>query len=104
MKLKYVIEDDLLAIKSNMETIYQKLLIDGDKSIEEIMNNEALIKETPYEIEEFKLDMSQPKGRETLTDAENIQRVYNHMKSLSDSQASDERIWVAYTFSIFWII
>ena len=55
MKLKYVIEDDLLAIKSNMETIYQKLLIDGDKSIEEIMNNEALIKETPYEIEEFKL-------------------------------------------------
>lgn len=101
MKLKYVIEDDLLAIKSNMETIYQKLLIDGDKSIEEIMNNEALIKETPYEIEEFKLDMSQPKGKETLTDAENIQRVYNHMKSLSDSQASDERIWVAYTFSVF---
>lgn len=101
MKLKYVIEDDLLAIKSNMETIYQKLLIDGDKSIEEIMNNEALIKETTYEIEEFKLDMSQPKGKEILTDAENIQRVYNHMKSLSDSQASDERIWVAYTFSVF---
>lgn len=101
MRLKYVIEDDLLAIKSNMETIYHKLLIDGDKSIEEIMDNEELIKDTPYEIEEFKLDMSQPKGKETLTDAENIQRVYNHMKSLSDSQASDERIWVAYTFSVF---
>jgi len=32
---------------------------------------------------------------------ENIQRVYNHMKFLSDSQASDERIWAAYTFSEF---
>ena len=101
MKIKYVIEDDLLAIKSNTETIYQKLLIDGDKSIEEIMSNEALIRENPYEIEEIEFDMSQPKGKETLTDAENIQRVYNHMKSLSDSQASDERIWVAYTFSVF---
>lgn len=45
--------------------------------------------------------MSQPDGKESLTDVENIQRVYNHMKFLSDSQASDERIWAAYTFSEF---
>lgn len=101
MKLKYIIEDDLLAIKSNMDIIYQKLLVEGEKNIEEIMKNEGLIKESQYEIDDFKLDMSQPKGKENLTDIENIQRVYNHMKVLSDSQASDERIWVAYTFSIF---
>ena len=101
MKLKYIIEDDLLAIKSNMDIIYQKLLVEGEKNIEEIMKNEGLIKESQYEIDDFKLDMSQPKGKENLTDIENIQRVYNHMKVLSDSQASDERIWVAYTFSAF---
>lgn len=101
MKLKYIIEDDLLAIKSNMDIIYQKLLVEGEKNIEEIMKNEGLIKESQYEIDDFKLDMSQPKGKENLTDIENIQRVYNHMKVLSDSQASDERIWVAYTFSVF---
>jgi len=47
------------------------------------------------------MDMSQPKGKENLTDQENIQRVYNHMRFLSDSQASDERICAAYTFSEF---
>lgn len=101
MKIKYITEDDLLAIKSNTSTIYRKLLVDGEKNIIEIMNNEALIKDTSYEVEDFELDMSQSKGKENLTDEENIQRVYNHMKSLSDSQASDERIWAAYTFSEF---
>ena len=37
--------------------------------------------------------------RPTSTDVENIRRVYNHMKGLSESQASDERIWVAFTLS-----
>lgn len=101
MKIKYIGEDDLLAIKSNTQTIYKELIVDGSKSLEEILCNEIIIRESPYEIQEFVLDISQPKGKETLTDSENIQRVYNHMKCLTDSQASDERIWVAYTFSQF---
>lgn len=67
----------------------------------DFFGRDNLIKETQFEINDFKLDMSQPDGKESLTDVENIQRVYNHMKFLSDSQASDERIWAAYTFSEF---
>ena len=35
------------------------------------------------------------------TDLENVKRIYRNMKGLSESQASDERIWSAYTLSIF---
>lgn len=101
MKIKYMTEDDLNVIKSNLPEILREVICQGGVTINKKFNREDMIKNTPYEIEEFCLDMSQPKGKESFTDVENIQRVYNHMKFLSNSQASDERIWVAYTFSEF---
>jgi len=101
MRIKYITEDDLNAIKSNAPTIFREVISGQGKTIDEVLGNDSLIKYSSFEIDEFVLDMSQPKGKENLTDQENIQRVYNHMRFLSDSQASDERIWVAYTFSEF---
>lgn len=101
MKIKYVTEDDLNAIKSNLPSLLDEVVINNRKSLNEFFKRENIIKETSYEISEFELEMSQPNGKESLTDVENIQRVYNHMRFLTDSQASDERIWVAYTFSEF---
>ncbi|RDU23233.1 DUF6339 family protein [Anaerosacchariphilus polymeriproducens] len=101
MKIKYMIEDDLNTLKSNLPGVFKEVVAPGGISINKMFSREDMIKNTPYEIDEFTLDMSQPKGKESLTDVENIQRVYNHMKFLSDSQASDERIWLAYTFSEF---
>lgn len=97
MKIKYIAEDGLLMLKSNADIIFNEVVDKKNKSILELFHDEQLVKETPHEIEKFELDMSQPYGKESLTDSENVQRVYNHMKHLSDSQASDERIWVAYT-------
>ena len=99
MKIKYIIEDDLNAIRKNVSGILKKVVKDRSETLNTFFDKEDIIRDTPYDIDEFKLDMSQPKGKESLTDAENVQRVYNHMKFLSDSQASDERIWVAYTLS-----
>lgn len=101
MRIKYLTEDDLNAVKSNLSGILSEVVTDEGKSLNDFFGRDNVIKETPFEINEFKLDMTQPKGKESLTDVENIQRVYNHMKFLSDSQASDERIWAAYTFSEF---
>ena len=97
MRIKYVVEDGIAILKNNSEFVYKNVIEEGRKTLAEVLGDSSLIKETPYEIESITLDMSQPKGKETLTDAENAQRVYSHMKSLSDSQASDERIWIAYT-------
>lgn len=101
MKIKYLTEDDLNAVKSNLSGILTDVVAGSDKTLNDFFERDNIIKDTSFEINEFKLDMSQPKGKESLTDIENIQRIYNHMKFLSDSQASDERIWAAYTFSEF---
>ena len=99
MKIKYVAEDDLNSIKANLPTILKRVVKGNECTISEIFGNSSFIKSSSLEIEDFQLDMSQPKGKESLTDVENIQRVYSHMRFLTDSQASDERIWAAYTFS-----
>lgn len=101
MKIKYITEDDLNAIKNNLPIILKKVVNEKSESLGTLFGKKELLKNTPYDISEFKMDMSQPKGKESLTDAENVQRVYNHMKFLSDSLASDERIWATYAFGDF---
>ncbi len=96
MKIKYVTEDGLLMLKNNKNSVFKEIICEGKPLIDYFGNSEFL-KETALEIEEICLDVNQPTGKEALTDAENVQRVFNHMKGLSASQASDERIWVAYT-------
>ncbi len=99
MKIKYISEDDLNTIKANLSVVLKKVIQDRECTVSELFNSNAFIKSSSMAVEEFQLDMSQPSGKESLTDAENIQRVYGHMRFLTDSQASDERIWAAYTFS-----
>ena len=37
-----------------------------------------------------------------LTEAENVKRIYGHFRFLSDSQASDERLWAGLCLGPFW--
>ncbi len=97
MKIKFITEEGLLKAKNNFKTIYKDMLVKPQKSIQELFEDEKIIRDTSMEIEEFSLDMSS--DNPVSTDVENIRRVYNHMKGLTESQASDERIWVAYTLS-----
>ena len=101
MRINYVTEDDLNTIKKNLPNIFNKVIIGKECTISELFNDASFIKKSSMAVEDFKLDMSQPVGKESFTDTENVKRVYNHMRFLSDSQASDERIWAAYTFDRF---
>lgn len=94
MRIKFITEEGLLAAKSNYATIY-KDVIKKTTDLPTLMNDNSIIRDSSIEIEDFSFDMSQE--RPAATDVENIRRVYNHMKGLSESQASDERIWVAFT-------
>lgn len=96
-KIKFLTEDSIEMLKKNADALYKEVILTGDKTLEEFMREVGEIKETAFEIDDFVLEMGQSEGKEPLTDAENAQRVYSHMKALSDSQASDERIWLAYT-------
>lgn len=96
MKIKYLTEDGVLMLKKNKKSTYKEVVV-GNKPLKAYLVDDGFIKESSIEVEDFTLTMDAPKGKEALTDAENVQRVYGHLKGLSDSQASDERIWVAFT-------
>ncbi len=96
-KIKFLTEDSIEMLKRNADSLYKEVVLSGDKTLEEFLGEAGEIKEATFEIDDFVLEMGLLDGKEPLTDAENAQRVYSHMKALSDSQASDERIWIAYT-------
>ena len=96
--VKFVSEEALLEIKNNKSVLF-KDVISGKKTLQEAFNSEKVVRETNIPADDFELDMSSDKPE--ATDVENIKRVHKYMSALSESQASDERIWSAYTLSVF---
>lgn len=96
--VKFISEEALLEIKSNSGVLFKEV-ISGKKTLQEVFDSEKIVRETNIPSDDFELDMSSDKPEST--DVENIKRVHKHMSALSDSQASDERIWSAYTLSVF---
>lgn len=99
MNIKMMEEDSLLELKSNILQLAPKFSMRDNSWIEEYFGRSPYIN-TIFTIEDFNLDTSQEKSY--LTDFENVKRVYNHLKFLSDSQASDERLWAGLCLTSFW--
>lgn len=99
MRLQFIGQDDIDIIKSNLE-VWAPYFKDDSPSRLEKEFEEPLFKNTKYEIPDFQLDMSADK--EEKTDAENAQRIYKNLSFLSDSQASDERLWAGLCMGYFW--
>jgi hypothetical protein len=97
--IKFINEDVLLEIKSNRQLLYHNVIASKKQTLEEAFHNDKIIRDTSAPGDDFVLDMSHEKPE--LTDFENVKRVHKNMRSLSESQASDERIWAAYTLSVF---
>ena len=96
--VKFISEEALLEIKNNKAVLFREV-VSGKKTLQEAFNSEKIVRDTNIAAGEFELDMSSDKPEST--DVENIKRVHKHMSALSESQASDERIWSAYTLSVF---
>ena len=97
--IKFISEEELLEIKNNRSVLYSNVVASKKQTLAEAFHNDRIIRDTSIPADEFQLDMSAEKPE--LTDFENVKRVYNNMQALSESQASDERIWAAYTLSVF---
>ena len=96
--IKFISEDQLLEIKNNQSVLFREV-ISGKKMIEEAFGIDHIIRDTNIPCEVFQLDMTAENAENT--DLENIKRVHKYMSGLSESQASDERIWAAYSVSVF---
>lgn len=99
MKLTFLEDDSLFALKSNLNKLYTKFASPDAEWITEYFGRSPFI-ETKYSVDDFSLDMSQDKP--FLTEFENVQRVYNSLSFLSGSQASDERLWAGLCINHFW--
>jgi hypothetical protein len=99
MKLTFLEDDSLFALKSNLNKLYTRFALPDAKWITEYFGRSPFI-ETKYSVDDFSLDMSQDKP--FLTEFENVQRVYNSLNFLSGSQASDERLWAGLCINHFW--
>lgn len=99
MRIKILNNDALLSLKSNLPEIAKNFALKDNSWIEDFFEISPYT-DSKITVEDFTLDMSQEKPY--LTEFENVKRIYNHMKFLSDSQASDERLWAGLCLSTFW--
>ena len=100
MKLQFVSYDNIDIIKSNLKNWIDNFKQDSSNWLKEELGN-ALFSDTKFaEIPDFSLNMTADKP--FLTEAENVKRIYGNLRFLSDSQASDERLWSGLCLGPFW--
>ena len=99
MKIYCLKEDALIFLKSNCKNQLDLYKSTDNQLLLNSYDDNPFI-ETRFEIEDFELDMSSDKP--ALTDCENVKRLYNSLNFLSESQASDERLWAGLAINDFW--
>lgn len=101
MKLYIMKKDALETLKSNLPEVFSCYYTDSDnKWIWNVYNDNPFIEFK--EIQDFKLaplDSDLSKGE---IDMENCKAVYKNLMFLSESQASDERLWAGLTNGVFY--
>lgn len=97
MNAKFITQEDVESLYANVAELHKQVVVSG-KTLSEYLNKERVVLDTNIAIEDFSLDMSDEDA--VSTDFENVKRVYKAMMGLSNSQASDERIWLAYSFDV----
>lgn len=105
MKLYFMKEEALAYFKGNVEYNKNDYLLKNNKWIFEKYQKYKKCDESPFEelnlnVEDFSLDMSS--DRPETTDYNNVKLLYSHLKSLPNTQATDERLWSGIAHSNFY--
>ena len=100
MKLYLVESTSLDALKQNLPSLLTEFNRDNCDWIEEKLGKSPFIATKFPEIPQFSLDMTAEEP--SKTDGKNAEIVYENLKFLSDSQATDERFWAALCMREYW--
>ncbi|MTV50838.1 hypothetical protein GJ688_18055 [Heliobacillus mobilis] len=100
MKLYFLSETSLEILKGNIKLNLRKYTNTTNDWIYDYFNDKSPFIEYKVIVNDFTLDMSSDKPEET--DVENIKRIYTNMISLTETQATDERLWSGLEHGIFW--
>ena len=100
MKLQLISQDSIDIIKSNLEIWKTRFDADDATWLEEKLEGMLFLPTSYEDIPDFELVMN---GENPFaTEAKNVEIVYSNLQFLTDSQASDERLWVGLGLSYFW--
>ncbi len=99
MKIQFIDEDTLLLIKSNLSSWSTKFASPTSDWIKDEIGKTPF-SDTKYQVDDFSLDMTADEP--SSIEAKNVEILYNKLKFISDSQASDERLWAGLCLGPFW--
>ncbi|MGC7872070.1 DUF6339 family protein [Desulfosporosinus sp. SYSU MS00001] len=100
MKLYFLKEEALETLKGNIKTNLRNYSNITNDWIINFFNGENPFIEYKKEVNDFKLSMTYEKPEES--DIENIKIIYPAMSNISETDATDERLWSGLEHSIFW--
>ena len=100
MKLQLISQDSIDIIKSNLEIWKTRFDADDATWLEEKLEGMLFLPTSYEDIPDFELVMD---GENPFaTEAKKVEIVYSNLQFLTDSQASDERLWAGLGLSYFW--
>lgn len=102
MKIQFVTFDNIDTIKTNLGHWEKNFQKDSSDWLKENLSTPLFVDAKFQEIPDFVLDMSAEPKEAYTTEGANSIKVYSHLKFLSDSQASDERLWAGLCLGPFW--
>lgn len=100
-KIPFMKLADMETIKSNAKNYLPYFENKDNLWLDKILKHSPF-GETKYELPDFALYMPEEGKFSPATDKKNVREVYEKLKWLSDSQASEERLWAGLCFGPFW--
>lgn len=102
MKIHFLKEDALIALKANVSANLSKYRNPTNEWIYDYFQGEDPFLEANFECEDFQLVLSPDYNQISSTDIQNVRIIYSALKFLTDTQATDERLWAGLCHYEFW--
>lgn len=87
-------QNDLDTLKTNVDSNLEYYKLKDNSWIIDKLGHNPLV-EYKHDVEKFSLDPN-------LDEVDNARILYSAMKNISDSEATDERLWAGLTHGLFW--
>jgi len=99
MRIRFISIEGLETLKSNLNNLASRFACQDPSWVGEFLGPKAFLP-SKFEVEDLALDMSQ--ADPFMTEFENVKRLHAALNIISDSQASDERLWAGMCLTDFW--
>lgn len=99
MKVRFLKSDSLYVLKNTIKDNVDNYSSSNTLWIKDITSDNYNFIDFKYEFPDFELTISDSPEK---NDLENIKLIYSNMRKLTDSQASDERLWSGLCHDVFW--